>query len=431
LPISGGIMEIIKNKVCGADIHKKFLVATILSRDGTQISERFGMMLDDILKFKEWVIANNCEQVAIESTGVYWVPIYTALEDKIEVIVANPYQIKHTPGRKTDKVDSEWIAELCLKGMIEPSRIFPKEDRELRTLTRARENLVNNRTQMKNRIHQILEYSCIKISSVLTDIFGKSGRFLLEGLLEGKTLDEILIGTKSKTIRKKEKQLREAIKNSLDPAQILVIRYYLEQMEEIQKKIDNLDTEIMSRIKSKKEDLEIAMSIPGVAFTSASSILAEIGNYRDFENGSKLAAWCGLVPSIYESANKRITGSITKQGSKHVRRMLVQVAHSISRIKNSKLKSFFLRIKAKKGTKIAIVALARKVLCILHHLLVNREMYEETVELKPKSLKFDRTSSPIQITEQDMIDTLTKAGYIVKKMDKGGGSRGGYSTPLS
>jgi len=424
-------MKMVRNKVCGADIHKKFLVATILSRDGTQISERFGMMLDDILKFKEWVIANNCEQVAVESTGVYWVPIYTALEDKIEVIVANPYQIKHTPGRKTDKVDSEWIAELCLKGMIEPSRIFPKEDRELRTLTRARENLVNNRTQMKNRIHQILEYSCIKISSVLTDIFGKSGRYLLDGLLEGKSIDEILIGTKSKTIRKNEKQLREAIKNSLDPAQILVIRYYLEQMEEIQKKIDNLDIEIMSRIKSKKEDLEIAMSIPGIAFTSASSILAEIGNYRDFENGNKLAAWCGLVPSIYESANKRITGSITKQGSKHVRRMLVQVAHAISRTKNSKLKSFFLRIKAKKGSKVAIVALARKVLCILHHLLVNREMYEETVGLKPKSLKFDRTSSPIQITEQDMIDALIKAGYIVKKMDKGGRSGGGYSTPLS
>ena len=418
-------MEIIKNKVCGADIHKKFLVATILSRDGTQISERFGMMLDDILKFKECVIANNCEQVAVESTGVYWVPIYTALEDKIEVIVANPYQIKHTPGRKTDKVDSEWIAELCLKGMIEPSRIFPKEDRELRTLTRARENLVNNCTQLKNRIHQTLEYSCIKISSVLSDIFGKSGRYLLDGLLEGKTIDEILIGTKSKTIRKKEQQLREAIKNSLDPAQILVIRYYLEQMEETRKKIDNLDTEIMSRIERMKEDVEIAMSIPGIAFTSASSILAEIGNYRDFANGNQLAAWCGLVPSIYESANKRITGSITKHGSKHVRRMLVQVAHAISRTKNSKLKSFFLRIKAKKGSKVAIVALARKVLCIFHHLLVNREMYEESGNLKPKqSLKFDRTSSPIQITEQYMIDALVKAGYIIKKMDKGGGSRG-------
>jgi transposase len=228
----------------------------------------------------------------------------------------------------------------------------------------------------------------------------------------------IAVGTKSRTIRKKEQQIREAIKNSLDHAQILVIQCYLEQMEETQKKIDNLDTEIMSRIKSKKEDVEIAMSIPGIAFTSASSILAEIGNYRDFANGNKLAAWCGLVPSIYESANKRITGSITKQGSKHVRRMLVQVAHVISRTRNSRLKSFFLRIKAKKGTKVAIVALARKVLCILHHLLVNREMYEESGSIKPKTFKFDRVSSLIKITKQDMIDTLVKAGYIIKKIDK-------------
>ena len=174
-------MEKQRNKVCGADIHKKFLVATIFSRDGTKSSGRFGMTLDEILKFKEWVIENNCEQVAVESTGVYWVPIYTVLEDKIEVIVANAYKIKHTPGRKTDMRDSEWLAELCLNGMIEPSRIFPKEERELRTLTRARENLVNNSTQMKNRVHQALEASCIKISSVLSDVFGKSGRHIMKG----------------------------------------------------------------------------------------------------------------------------------------------------------------------------------------------------------------------------------------------------------
>ncbi len=199
------------------------------------------MKLDDILKFKEWVLENNCEHVAVESTGVYWVQIHTVLEDKIEVIVANPYQIKHTPGRKTDQRDSEWIAELCLKGMIEPSRIFPKEDRELRTLTRARENLVNNCTQMKSRIHQALESSCIKMSSVLSDIFGKSGRYILNCLLEGKNIDQILVGLKSKAIRKKEQQLREAVKNSLDSAQILVIRTCLELMEEIQKGINNLD----------------------------------------------------------------------------------------------------------------------------------------------------------------------------------------------
>ena len=241
-------MKMVRNKVCGADIHKKFLVATILSRDGTQISERFGMKLDDILKFKEWILENNCEQIAVESTGVYWVPIYTLLEDQIEVIVANPYQIKHTPGRKTDLRDSEWIAELCLKGMIEPSRIFPKEDRELRTLTRARESLVNNITQLKNRIHQALESSCIKISSVLSDIFGKSGRYILDCLLEGKNIEEILDGIKLKVIRKKEAELREAIKNSLDPAQILVIRINLELIEEFHMKIKTLDTDIMSRL---------------------------------------------------------------------------------------------------------------------------------------------------------------------------------------
>jgi transposase len=275
-------MEKQRNKVCGADIHKKFLVGTILSRDGTKTTERFGMNLDDIIKFKEWVVKNNCEQVAVESTGVYWVPIYTVLEDNIEVIVANAYKIKHTPGRKTDVRDSEWLAQLCLNGMIEPSRIFPKEDREIRTLTRARENLVNNSTQMKNRIHQALESSCIKISSVLSDIFGKSGRHIIGGLLEGGSIDEILSGIKSKKVLKKEQDLRDAIKNSLDPAQILMIRNCLELIEEIQKRIEKLEAEILSRIEKKKEDVEIAMSIPGIAFTSASAILAEIGDYRDF-----------------------------------------------------------------------------------------------------------------------------------------------------
>jgi transposase len=268
---------------------------------------------------------------------------------------------------------------------------------------------------MKNRIHQSLESSCIKISSVLSDIFGKSGRHILDGLLEGKNIDEILKGIKSKRVMKKEQELRDAIKNSLDLAKILLIQNFLELIEEIQKKIKKLDTEIMSRIERMKENIEIAMSIPGISFVSASAILAEIGDYRDFLNGEKLAAWCGLTPRVSQSADMLVTGSITKQGSKHVRRMLVQVAHAISRTKNSALKRFFLKIQLKKGAKKAAVALARKILCILHHLLVNKEKYQENGNIKPKSFKFDRTSSPIQITEEDMINTLVKAGYIIKK----------------
>jgi transposase len=152
-------METQRNRVCGADIHKKFLVATILSRDGTKKTKRFGMTLDDLLDFKSWVMENQCEQVAVESTGVYWIPIHSVLENAVDLIVANAYKIKHIPGRKSDLIDSEWIAELCLNGMIEPSRIFPKDDRELRRLTRAREGYVNDMTREKNKIHHALE-SC-------------------------------------------------------------------------------------------------------------------------------------------------------------------------------------------------------------------------------------------------------------------------------
>jgi transposase len=411
------VMENQKDKVCGADIHKKFLIATILSRDGNKITERFGMKLEDIMRFKDWVIENNCEQVVVESTGVYWVPIYTVFEESVEIIVANAYKVKHTPGKKTDIRDSEWLAQLCLNGMIEPSRIFPKDDRELRTLTRARENLVNNRTQMRNRIHQALESSCIRISSVLSDIFGKSGMHILNGLLEGKNIDEILKGIKYKSVLKKEQMLRDAIKNSLDPAKILMIRTYLELIEKIQCKIDILDGEIKNRIQRLKEDIEIAISIPGIGFTSASTILAEIGNYKDFKTGEKLAAWCGLTPKVSQSADTLVTGGITKQGSKHVRRMLVQIAHATARSRKSKLKRFFLRIQAKKGTKKAIVALARKILCILHHLLVNREKYQEDEYSKVKNVRLDWASSGVQMTEQEMIDILVKAGYVVQKTD--------------
>jgi transposase len=149
-------MEKQRNKVCGADIHKKFLVATILSSDGTKITKRFGMTLDDLQKFENWVMENQCEQIAVEFTRIYWIPVHAVLEDAVDLIVANAYKIKHTLGRKNDLIDSEWLAELCLNGMIEPSRIFPKADRELRRLTRAKEGYVNDMTREKNKIHHAL-----------------------------------------------------------------------------------------------------------------------------------------------------------------------------------------------------------------------------------------------------------------------------------
>ena len=409
------------NIVCGADIHKKFLIATILSRDCTKITKRFGMTLDELLNFKNWVIENGCEQVAVESTGTYWVPIHTVLEGSIGLIVGNAYKIKHTPGNKNDLGDADWIAELCLNGMIEPSRIFPKADRDLRRLTRIREGYVNDMTREKNRIHHALESCGIKLSSVLSDIFGKAGQSILSGLLEGRTIDDILKGVNLKRIKATAEEIREAIKGSLDFTQILLIRGSLEQMEAIQKRIDEICREIKSRIAYRKEDLKIAMSIPGVGFTSASTLLAEIGDITDFKKPEQLAAWAGLVPSVYQSAGKLITGSITKHGSRHIRWILVQVARVIARGRNSKLKRFFLRVKSKKGSNVAVVALARKILCILHHLLTNREMYKEDGINKKIKIDIGNEFSQREMDLEEMIKYIVRAGYEVRKGSAGGG----------
>ena len=417
LPISGQaiVMETQRNKVCGADIHKKFLVATIISRDGIKITKRFGMTLEDLLEFKNWVVENQCEQVAVESTGVYWIPIHTILEGTIDLIVANAYKIKHIPGRKTDQIDSEWLAELCLNGMIEPSRIFPRKDRELRRLTRAREGYVTDMTREKNRIHHVLESCGIKLSSVLADVFGKSGRYLLNSLLDGVELEEMIKGIPVKSVRMKADQIREAVRGSLETTQIILIRGGLEQIESIQRRIDELEVEIKNRIASRREDLKIAMSIPGIGFTSAVTILAEIGDFKDFAKAEQLAAWSGLVPAVYQSADKLVTGSITKHGSRHIRWILVEVAQAIARTNKSKLKRFFRRVQAKKGYNVAAVALARKVLCILFHLLMNREMYQEDDVIKTKSIDIDPSSLQTKLGFEEMIRVLVKAGYEIRK----------------
>jgi transposase len=409
------------NVCCGADIHKKFLIATILFLDGTKLTQRFSMGLKSLIEFRDWVIANGCEAVAVESTASYWVPIYRILEGHVELIVANAYKIKNVPGRKTDTIDSEWIAELCRNGQIKPSRIFPKDARDLRSLTRARERYVDDKTRVKNRIHHILDSNCIKLSSALSNIFGKAGRYILNCLLERIDIDEIIEGIPVTRIKKKGDQIREAIAGQLSESDIILIRGYLEQIDAIQKNIEELESEIRRRIAPLRKNLAIVMSVPGIGFISAAVILAEIGNYNDFDKAEKLAAWCGLVPSVYNSADKNYTGSITKQGSRHIRRILVEVAHVIARTKGrSKLKSFFLRIQAKKGTNIAAVALARKVLCIVHHLLTMQEMYQEEerdMDAEVEDLRILSLSGSLD----HMIQYLTKAGYEVRKRTPGAG----------
>jgi transposase len=209
------------------------------------------------LRFKTWIIENGCEQVAVESTGVYWIPLFNALEGSVDLILANAYKIKNTSKPKTDLMDSEWMAELCLNGMIKPSRIFLKDDRDLRSLTRARERYVNDLTREKNRVHKLLDSCNIHLSSVLSNIFGKVGRHILEGLLTGRNIEGIIDGIPVKRLKKKADQIREAIKNGLDVTEIQLIRGSLELMAALRNRIDELESEIRRRVRHQRVNIAI------------------------------------------------------------------------------------------------------------------------------------------------------------------------------
>ena len=407
-------MNVRVERACGIDVHKSFLVATMLTCEGVKETKEFNTGLEDLINLREWIMERHCQRVAVESTGIYWTPLYTCLEGKVETIVANPRFIKNIPGRKTDYLDSEWIAELCLNGQIKPSFIPSKEIRDLRDLTRTRTKMIQTRTAFKNRVHKVLQRANIRISVVLSDIFGIAGLQILNGILNGKSIDDVLKDVKR--INKKKASIKEAVCGELSQADVFVIRECLETIAFLQGKIDQLDSMINQSIEKvkKKDQMEILMSIPGISFTSASAILAEIGDINVFPFPKSLVGWSGLAPSLDESAGKSSNGHITKKGSKYLRRMLVQCANAIADGRPNKLRFFFQRILMKKGRKIAIVALARKLLSITHHLLKNNEKYNEE-DLKPKQVRVPKFKVISEFSIDEMIKIISNSGYTVDK----------------
>lgn len=359
----------------------------------------------------------GCECIVCESTGVYWYRLYLAFEGQTRIIVGNAYQIKSIPGRKTDVRDAQWIAELAMNGLINPSRVFPKNDRELRELTRSRESTVRSRTQLKNRIHRIFDSAGIALGKGVKDIFGKSGIHLIWGLLNGADTEEIITTVPSARVKKKVDLLRDILSGSLSDLQIILIKKNLDMMLHINEHIQILDEQIIARMieQDSIRDVEIACSIPGVSVTTAVTVLAEIGNYHDFENAEKLASWAGLVPSVYQSAGKNCSGKITKHGSEHLRWILVQAAKAAGRTVNSTFRKFFNRIAYRKGGNTATVALARKILCILWHLLMNKELYVDPLK-NPKSTKppvVQKFSKNSRSDVQQAIDFIIECGFKV------------------
>ncbi len=412
-------MNIRVEKACGIDVHKAFLSATLLAMAGTKDTRKFSTSLEGLLDLRNWIIDNGCQRVAIESTGIYWIPAYTMLEDKVETVVANPLQIKYIPGRKTDILDSEWIAEVCLNGQVRPSYIPCREIRDIRELTRTHLKLTQAITAFKNRVHKILQRAGIRISGVLTDIFGKSGTIILNGILNGKSVEQVFGELKNKRIKSKEAEIREAIKGELSQIDIFVVKECLETINFLGNKLKVIDSRISQSLTGMKKEMEILMSIPGIGFTIAAGVFAEIGNITVFPKPKSLVSWSGLAPAVNESAGKSSNGHITKRGNKYLRTFLVLAANSIAIGKPNKLRFFYQRIQAKKGRKKAIVALARKLACIIHHLLTNSEKYSEE-ELKGKKIKLPKLIPAYDLDLDEMIGILCEAGYTVNKSSLAG-----------
>ena len=370
------MIEVI-NKACGLDIHKLFFIATILSRSGEKLQKRLNRDEDGILALKDWVISEKCDVVACESTSDFWVPIHDSLIKHLHVIVGNARDMKAFTHKKTDKIDSEFIAQLALNNMIQASRIFPKDHRDFRSYVRLRFTLVQKRTDLKNEAHSILAPEMFNFKDVLTDIFGKNGREILSGISSGKTVDQI-IASLSPNVRKKSEQIREILNREISQSAAFRLQICLKLIKYLDDEIEALENEIFNyAYRNHKREMEILMSVPGIGELGAATLIAEIGDFKDFSSGNKLASWLGIVPNVYQSADKFYNGRITKRGSKVARWILTQIAQAAARKKNSKLKEFFNRKKKSIGHAKAIIALARKIATIIWHLIINDEMYED------------------------------------------------------
>ncbi|WP_067929711.1 IS110 family transposase [Alicyclobacillus shizuokensis] len=370
-------MEVVHEYCCGLDVHKKKVVACVLTPEAKEI-HTFGTMTEDLQAMCQWIRQHGCTHVAMESTGVYWKPIYNLLEDQgLEILVVNAQHIKQVPGRKTDVKDAEWIAQLLQHGLLKGSYIPSREQRELRELIRYRKSLIRERANEVNRLQKVLEGANIKLASVASDVLGVSGRAMLEELIAGNTDEQSMAAIAKGRLRNKTKELEQALKGIVRPHQRKLLAIQLQHIDELDELIEEVSAEIARRMRPFEEDLARLEGIAGVGRKAAEMILAEVGtDMSRFPTAAHLASWAGLCPGNHESAGKRYSGK-TRKGDGWLRETMIECARAAARSKNTRLSARYHRIAARRGTKRAAVALAHTLLVIVYHLLKHKVTYQD------------------------------------------------------
>lgn len=403
-------MQVLYPRCCGLDIHKRTIVACFMRThaDGTVTREvrSFGTMTQDLQAMVAWLQALDCTIVAMESTGVYWRPVFNLLEPALTVMVVNPGHMRQVPGRKTDVNDAEWIADLLRHGLLRASFIPSVEQREVRELTRHRTVLLQERARFANRVEKVLEDTNIKLSAVVSDVLGVSARTMLNALLDGVDDPVALASLARGRLREKREALEQALVGVMKPHHRFLLREYLDAITGLDSAISRTDEEIATRLTPHADAIAYLDSIPGVGRRTAEVILAEVGmNIQRFPSARHVAAWAGVAPGNHESAGKRLKGRV-RYGNPWLRHALVEAGHAAAKTKHTYLAAQYRRLSARRGGKKAVVALGHSIMVIAYYLLTRHEYYRDLGENY-----FDERDA--QAVKRRLIQRLERLGYAV------------------
>ncbi len=436
-------MEVTHTHCAGLDVHKKIVVACSLTQIAPGKLERsirsFGTTTVELLALSDWLSSQKITQIAMESTGEYWKPIYNILESNLEVMVVNAQHLKNVPGRKTDVKDAEWIAELLRHGLLRGSFIPPLAQRDLRDLTRQRITLVRERARVVNRLQKVLEWANIKLGNVVTDITGVSARRMLQGIVEGQTNVQDLAALAKGSLSRKQEQLQQALQGQVRDHHRFLIQQHLTHLEFLEAQIAQFNQQIEQSIEvesiqnqpslgepplksvsvvaddvslssplSWNKAIALVDTIPGVARNTAQLLMAEIGtDMSRFPSASHLAKWARLCPGNHESAGKRLSGK-TGRSNPWLRTTLVQAANAAVRCRNSYLHAVYRRLAARRGRKKALIAVAHRILIALYHILTKHEPYRDL------GVDYLSTKSQQQRSVQRLRSQARQLGYQVE-----------------
>jgi transposase len=371
---------------CGLDIHKDLIVACLIKEkaDGTEWSElrEFRAFREDLIKMRDWLVEQACPIVAMESTGIYWRPVYNILEETVQVILVNARHVKNVPGRKTDMADSKWLAGLLRHGLLQGSFIPPAHVRDWRDLMRMRRGLIEHAGDYKRRIHKVLESANVKLGSVLVNIFGATGRRLLDLLMERETeitVDEVEVCMRG-ILKHTKEEIWEALQGNIRDQHRYMVRKYLQLLDSIEREIADLDNQVQALMTPYNPLILRLKAMPGIGDTAACQILAEIGHtLEQFPSSAALASWAGLCPGNNQSAGKRRSGKSPVRRH-YLKTIMVEVAWAAIRKKGSYYRDKFYRLRVRLGPRKALVAVAHRLLNAVYHVIKEEKEFRDLGE---------------------------------------------------